>query len=356
MDDQRLITKLSAVQNEFKDLENRLQGLSYEADPDLYLQTQKRYAELKEIIDLAHKLNKIREDQKSLEAMLKEESQSEILELINEEIRNLEAEKNRLELELFRALLPEDPDDNKDIFLEIRAGTGGDEACLFAGDLFRCYSKFCDNKGWKLEVVDFNENPIGGFKEIIASIKGHKVYKHLKFESGVHRVQRIPKTEASGRIHTSTVTVAVLPEVEEKDVVIDPKDLKIESFRASGAGGQYVNTTDSAVRITHLPTGLVVSIQDERSQHKNREKALKVLRAKLYEKQKAETEAQIKETRRKQVGTGERSEKIRTYNFPQNRVTDHRINKSWHNLDLILEGELDEIIDSLLLESENFEH
>jgi peptide chain release factor 1 len=356
MDDQRLITKLSAVQNEFKDLENRLQGLSYEADPDLYLQTQKRYAELKEIIDLAHKLNKIREDQISLEAMLKEESQSEILELINEEIRNLEAEKNRLELELFRALVPEDPDDNKDIFLEIRAGTGGDEACLFAGDLFRCYSKFCDNKGWKLEVVDFSENPIGGFKEIIASIKGHKVYKHLKFESGVHRVQRIPKTEASGRIHTSTVTVAVLPEVEEKDVVIDPKDLKIESFRASGAGGQYVNTTDSAVRITHLPTGLVVSIQDERSQHKNREKALKVLRAKLYEKQKAETEAQIKETRRKQVGTGERSEKIRTYNFPQNRVTDHRINKSWHNLDLILEGELDEIIDSLLLESENFEH
>lgn len=355
MDDQRLITKLSAVQNEFKDLENRLQGLSYEADPDLYLQTQKRYAELKEIIDLAHKLNKIREDQISLEAMLKEESQSEILELINEEIRTLEAEKNRLELELFRALVPEDPDDNKDIFLEIRAGTGGDEACLFAGDLFRCYSKFCDNKGWKLEVVDFSENPIGGFKEIIASIKGHKVYKHLKFESGVHRVQRVPKTEASGRIHTSTVTVAVLPEVEEKDVVIDPKDLKIESFRASGAGGQYVNTTDSAVRITHLPTGLVVSIQDERSQHKNREKALKVLRAKLYEKQKAETEAQIKETRRKQVGTGERSEKIRTYNFPQNRVTDHRINKSWHNLDLILEGELDEIIDSLLLESENFE-
>jgi len=355
MDDQRLITKLSAVQNEFKDLENRLQDLSYEANPELYLQTQKRYAELKEIIDLAHKLNKIREDQISLEAMLKEESQSEILELINEEIRTLEAEKNRLELELFRALVPEDPDDNKDIFLEIRAGTGGDEACLFAGDLFRCYSKFCDNKGWKLEVVDFSENPIGGFKEIIASIKGHKVYKHLKFESGVHRVQRIPKTEASGRIHTSTVTVAVLPEVEEKDVVIDPKDLKIESFRASGAGGQYVNTTDSAVRITHLPTGLVVSIQDERSQHKNREKALKVLRAKLYEKQKAETEAQIKETRRKQVGTGERSEKIRTYNFPQNRVTDHRINKSWHNLDLILEGELDEIIDSLLLESENFE-
>ena len=355
MDDQRLITKLSAVQNEFKDLENRLQDLSYEANPELYLQTQKRYAELKEIIDLAHKLNKIREDQISLEAMLKEESQSEILELINEEIRTLEAEKNRLELELFRALVPEDPDDNKDIFLEIRAGTGGDEACLFAGDLFRCYSKFCDNKGWKLEVVDFSENPIGGFKEIIASIKGHKVYKHLKFESGVHRVQRIPKTEASGRIHTSTVTVAVLPEVEEKDVVIDPKDLKIESFRASGAGGQYVNTTDSAVRITHLPTGLVVSIQDERSQHKNREKALKVLRAKLYEKQKAETEAQIKETRRKQVGTGERSEKIRTYNFPQNRVTDHRINKSWHNLGLILEGELDEIIDSLLLESENFE-
>jgi len=356
MDDQRLNAKLSAVQNEFIDLENRLQGLSYEADPDLYLQTQKRYAELKEIIHLAHKLNKIREDQKSLEAMLKEESQSEILELINEEIRNLEAEKNRLEIELLRALLPEDPDDNKDIFLEIRAGTGGDEACLFAGDLFRCYSKFCDNKGWKLDVVDFSENPIGGFKEIIASIKGQKVYKHLKFESGVHRVQRIPKTEASGRIHTSTVTVAVLPEVEEKDVVIDPKDLKIESFRASGAGGQYVNTTDSAVRITHLPTGLVVSIQDERSQHKNREKALKVLRAKLYEKQKAETEAQIKEARRKQVGTGERSEKIRTYNFPQNRVTDHRINKSWHNLDLILEGELDEIIDSLLLESENFDH
>jgi peptide chain release factor 1 len=259
----------------------------------------------------------------------------------------LTAEKEKMEEELKIALLPKDPNDDKNILLEIRAGTGGDEAGLFGADLFRMYAKLAEKKGWRLEVLNRHYTGVGGFKEIIALIEGKGVYSRLKFESGVHRVQRVPTTESQGRIHTSTVTVAILPEAEEVDVQIDPNDLRIDIFRSSGPGGQSVNTTDSAVRITHLSTGMVVSCQDEKSQHKNKSKALKILRARLLDRARQEKQNEISEKRRNQVGTGERSERIRTYNFPQGRVTDHRIGLTLYRLDAILEGDLDEIIDSL---------
>jgi peptide chain release factor 1 len=245
------------------------------------------------------------------------------------------------------ALLPRDPYDEKNILLEIRAGTGGEEAGLFAGDLFRMYSKFAEKQGWRMEIMSRHYTGVGGFKEIIAMIEGKGVYSRLKFESGVHRVQRVPATESQGRIHTSTVTVAILPEAKEVEIQIDPNDLRIDIFRSSGPGGQSVNTTDSAVRITHLPTGMVVSCQDEKSQHKNKAKALKILRARLMDRARQEQQIEISEKRRIQVGTGERSERIRTYNFPQGRVTEHRIGLTLYRLESALEGELDEIIDAL---------
>ncbi|MCK4264540.1 MAG: peptide chain release factor 1, partial [Candidatus Aminicenantes bacterium] len=244
-------------------------------------------------------------------------------------------------------LLPKDPNDKKDVFLEIRAGAGGDEASLFAQDLFRMYSKFAEKKGWKLEVMNTSFSPVGGVKEIIVNIRGEKVYSQLKYESGVHRVQRVPQTEASGRIHTSTVTVAVLPEADEVDVQLDPKDLKIEAFGASGPGGQNVNRNYTAIRVTYKPTGTVVSCQDEKSQHRNKEKALRILRSRLMDKAQREQQEQIAQHRKSQVGTGERSEKIRTYNFSQSRVTDHRLNLTLHKLERILDGELDEITEAL---------
>ena len=256
-------------------------------------------------------------------------------------------EKEKVGEELKTALLPKDPNDEKNILLEIRAGTGGEEAGLFAGDLFRMYSKFSEKQGWRMEILSRHYTGVGGFKEIIAVIEGKRVYSRLKFESGVHRVQRVPVTESQGRIHTSTVTVAILPEAEEVDVQIDPNDLRIDIFRSSGPGGQSVNTTDSAVRITHLPTGMVVSCQDEKSQHKNKAKGLKILRARLMDKAQQEKQLEISEKRRNQVGTGERSERIRTYNFPQGRVTDHRIGLTLYRLESVLEGDLDEIIQAL---------
>jgi peptide chain release factor 1 len=252
-----------------------------------------------------------------------------------------------VEGDLKMALLPRDPYDEKNILLEIRAGTGGEEAGLFAGDLFRMYSKFAEKQGWRMEIMSRHYTGVGGFKEIIAMIEGKGVYSRLKFESGVHRVQRVPATESQGRIHTSTVTVAILPEAKEVEIQIDPNDLRIDIFRSSGPGGQSVNTTDSAVRITHLPTGMVVSCQDEKSQHKNKAKALKILRARLMDRARQEQQIEISEKRRIQVGTGERSERIRTYNFPQGRVTEHRIGLTLYRLESALEGELDEIIDAL---------
>jgi len=268
-------------------------------------------------------------------------------ELVRHEIGDLREKLQGIENELKFMLAPRDPNDEKNVILEIRAGTGGDEAALFAADLFRMYSRYAEIRRWKVEVLDSHPTGIGGFKEIIAAINGKAAYSRLKYESGVHRVQRVPLTESQGRVHTSAVTVAVLPEAEEVDVYIDPNDLRIDVFRSSGPGGQSVNTTDSAVRITHLPTGLVVICQDEKSQHKNKAKALKVLRARLLDQMQREQEAKIAQERKSQVGTGDRSERIRTYNFPQNRVSDHRINLTLYRLDAVMNGEIDEIIEPL---------
>jgi len=307
----------------------------------------KEYAELGRVVDLYRKLKKVDEEIRENRELLTSDEDEEMKGLAKEELTRLLEEKGKAEEELRMALLPKDPNDEKNILLEIRAGTGGDEAGLFAADLFRMYAKFSEKMAWRLEVLSRHYTGVGGFKEIIALIEGKGVYSKLKFESGVHRVQRVPVTEAQGRIHTSTVTVAVLPEAEDVDVQIDPNDIRVDIFRSSGPGGQSVNTTDSAVRMTHLPTGIVVSCQDEKSQHKNRAKALKILRARLLDKARQEQQLEISEKRRNQVGTGERSERIRTYNFPQGRVTDHRIGLTLYRLAEVLEGDLDQILDAL---------
>ena len=273
----------------------------------------------------------------------------ELGELAAEELKELEPQMERMNDEIKKLLIPKDPNDDKNIYLEIRAGTGGDEAALFVGDLFRAYVRYAENKGWKIAIESSSESDAGGYKEIVALVKGDRVYSRLKYEAGTHRVQRVPATESQGRIHTSAVTVAVMPEVEDVDVQIDPNDLKIDVFRSSGHGGQSVNTTDSAVRITHIPTGIVVSMQDEKSQHKNKDKALKILKARIYEKQLQEQMAAASAERKAQVGSGDRSERIRTYNYPQNRITDHRIGLTLYRLTEIMEGGLlDEIIEPLI--------
>jgi len=289
----------------------------------------------------------LEKDLASTRALL-DDPDEEIRRMAAEELKRLEGELRDVQRELKLALIPKDPRDARNVVLEIRAGTGGEEAALFAADLFRMYSRYAERKGWKVEVLSHHPTGMGGFKEVIALIEGKGAYSRLKYESGVHRVQRIPVTESQGRIHTSTVTVAVLPEAEEVEVQIDPKDLRIDVFRASGPGGQHVNVTDSAVRITHLPTGLVVQCQDERSQHKNKAKAMKILMARLLELKRKEQEEKIAKERRSQIGTGERSERIRTYNFPQRRVTDHRIGLTLYRLEEVLEGDLDEIIEALI--------
>lgn len=279
--------------------------------------------------------------------LFSEEEDIEFKKLISEELEKLKEEKSNLEIELKEIIFPKDPYDKKNCIVEVRAGAGGDEAALFAGDLFRMYSRFAENNGWKTEVMSSSPTGIGGFKEIIFDIIGKEVYGKLKHESGVHRVQRVPVTESSGRIHTSTVTVAILPEVEEVELEISPNDLKIDRFRSTGPGGQSVNTTDSAIRITHIPTGLVVTCQDEKSQHKNKAKALKILRARLLDKAEREKHEELAKKRKDQVGTGDRSERIRTYNFPQNRITDHRIGLNLHNLEEVLEGNLNDLVVNL---------
>ena len=291
-------------------------------------------------------LKDIKESEEILEDPTVEDDFKQLAET---ELKELREQVEKIEEELKVLLLPRDPNDSKDILLEIRAGAGGDEASLFAQNLFRMYSRLAEGRGWKMEVMSTSHSPIKGFKEIIVNIRGERVYSQLKYESGVHRVQRVPQTEASGRIHTSTVTVAVLPEAEEVDVQIDPKELKIEAFSASGPGGQSVNRNYSAIRVTHVPTGMVVSCQDEKSQHRNKEKALRILRTRLLNIAHREQQQEISQSRKLQVGTGERSEKIRTYNFPQNRVTDHRLSLTLHKLENILNGELDEIFDALTL-------
>ena len=342
-----MFEKLEEVERRYETITHLLGQPELISRQDEFQKTAKEYAELGKVVDLYRKLKKIEEEIKGSQHLLSDEEDEEMKRLAKEELHQLTQEKGKVEEELKMALLPKDPNDEKNILLEIRAGTGGEEAGLFAGDLFRMYSKFAEKQGWRMEILSRHYTGVGGFKEIIALIEGKRVYSQLKFESGVHRVQRVPITESQGRIHTSTVTVAILPEAEEVEVQIDPNDLRIDIFRSSGPGGQSVNTTDSAVRVTHLPTGMVVSCQDEKSQHKNKAKALKILRARLMDKAQQEKQMEISEKRRNQVGTGERSERIRTYNFPQGRVTDHRIGLTLYRLEYVLEGELDEIIDTL---------
>ena len=319
-----------------------------------YVRLSKEYADLTPIVESIETLRRRSKELADLEALMGDPaSDAEMRTLAEEEYRTLKGTLPTLQREVQRMLLPSDVADEKSAILEIRAGTGGEEAALFAADLFRMYQRYADIHGWKVEVLALSDTGLGGFKEVIASINGRGVFARLKFESGVHRVQRVPATEASGRIHTSAATVAVLPEAEEVDIQIDERDLRIDVFRSSGPGGQSVNTTDSAVRITHLPSGIVVQQQDEKSQHKNKAKALKILRARLYEAERAKREAERAAQRKSQVGTGDRSERIRTYNFPQGRCTDHRINLTLYELDRVMSGEaLDKIIDALIAEDE----
>jgi peptide chain release factor 1 len=322
------------------------------ADQETYVRLSREFAELDPIVATINALRSALREREGLQHLIDDPaSEADVAALAEEEIGPLDTKIEDLERQLKVQLLPKDSADEKSAILEVRAGTGGEEAALFAADLFRMYQRYADAHGWKVAIISASESSTGGYKEIIANITGKGVFARLKFESGVHRVQRVPETEAQGRIHTSAATVAVLPEAEEVDIKIDEKDLRIDVFRASGPGGQSVNTTDSAVRITHMPSGLVVSQQDEKSQHKKKAKAMKVLRARLYDLERAKLDAERSQTRRSQIGTGDRSQRIRTYNFPQGRVTDHRIGLTLHSLDLVLEGRgLDEIIDALITE------
>ncbi len=341
------ISELEAIEKKYLELENQLSNPEVYKDKKKYSEIAKAHANLGEIVKVYRDYKKVLKAIEENKELLKDPDE-DIRELAKSELKELEIQLEHLKKQLKILLLPKDPMDERSVILELRAGTGGEEAALFAADLLRMYTRFAERKGWKVELIDAHQTGTGGFKEAILSISGDKVYSQLKYESGVHRVQRVPITESQGRIHTSAVTVAVLPEAEEVDIEIRPEDLRIDVFRASGPGGQHVNTTDSAVRITHLPTGLVVTCQDEKSQHKNKAKALKVLRARLLKMKQEEIKKEQDEMRRSQIGTGDRSERIRTYNFPQNRVTDHRINYTTYNLEGVLEGELDEIIGLLI--------
>ncbi|HCC01032.1 MAG TPA: peptide chain release factor 1 [Ruminococcaceae bacterium] len=317
------------------------------ADREIYTQLMREHKQLTPLVETYHKYcHVLRDEEQALE--IYQSGDTELRSLAGEELSKLRTQKESLENELRLLMLPKDPNDEKNVIVEIRAGAGGEEAALFAADLFRMYSIYAEHRGWKTETLNLNDTELGGIKEISFMIEGEGAYSRLKFESGVHRVQRVPETEAGGRIHTSTVTVAVLPEAEDVEVEIAPEDLRIDTFRSSGAGGQHINKTESAIRITHLPTGLVVECQDERSQFKNRDRAMKILRSRLFDRAQNAQNAKIAAERRSQVGTGDRSERIRTYNFPQSRVTDHRIGLTLYRLDEILSGNLDELIDPLI--------
>lgn len=344
-----MLDKLEKIGKRYAEISELLTDPAVVGDRKQYASLAKEQSELQEIIDVFEKYKTIQESIKGAREILDETDDAEMRELAFAEIEASEEQEKELVEEIKLLLVPKDPNDSKNIIMEIRAGTGGEEAGLFAGDLFRMYQRYIEAKGWKIDIMSSNPQGIGGVKEVIFNVSGKDVYGHLKYESGVHRVQRVPATETSGRIHTSAASVAILPEPEEVDVQINPNELKIDVYRSSGPGGQSVNTTDSAVRVTHIPTGMVVTCQDEKSQHKNKAKALTVLRARLYEKMRAEEEAKITATRRSMVASGDRSAKIRTFNFPQNRVTDHRINLTLYKLEQILEGQLDELIEQLSL-------
>ena len=342
-----MLEKLQALEERYIHLEGLLSNPEAMNDMATWQKNTKTHAKLTEIVTKYREYKACLKTIEDTLELLREKLDDEMHALAQAELDDAKADKERLEAELRILLLPRDPNDDKDVIMEIRGGAGGEEAALFAGDLFRMYSRYAESQGWRIEMMDSNPTDLGGFKEVVFSIAGAGAYSRLKFESGVHRVQRVPDTESSGRIHTSTVTVAVLPEVEDVDVQINQNDLRIDTYCASGAGGQHVNKTESAVRITHLPTGVVVQCQDEKSQLKNKEQAMRVLRAKVLELAVEEQRAETAQTRKSQVGTGDRSERIRTYNFPQGRMTDHRIGLTLHKLDFIMNGDLTETIDAL---------
>lgn len=345
---QNMFEQLQKLENRFQELEGFLGSPEAFADKEQYNKYVKELSGLRDPVSLFREYKKASKEREDLEAVLKEKHDREFMELAKKELNDLEAKSADLEQRLKKILAGKDEDAERDIIFEIRQGTGGDEAGLFAADLYRMYTKYAARKGWSVELMSSSPSEVRGFKEVTFSVKGKDAYKRLRFESGVHRVQRVPTTEAQGRIHTSTATVAVLIEPEEVDLVIEPKDLRIDTYRSSGPGGQHMQKTDSAVRITHTPTGVVVACQDERSQIKNKSKAMRILRARLLDMKQEEESRKISQERKTQIGSGERSEKIRTYNFPDRRVTDHRINFTSHKLEAMLEGDLDELSDTLL--------
>lgn len=351
----KLLEKLASIKDRWIEVSQLIVDPDIIADMDRYVKLNKEYSELKGIVDQYDEYSNVLDNIESSRELLGEEKDEEFRQMAKDELEELEAQKDRLENELKLMLIPKDPDDDKNVIIEIRAGTGGDEASIFAGDLYKMYIKYIESKGWKHELTNVSEGTSGGFKEISFEVSGNRIYGTLKYESGVHRVQRVPQTETQGRVHTSAATVAVLPEADEVDVKINPADIKKDTYRSSGAGGQHVNKTESAVRLTHIPSGVVVECQDGRSQLKNYDKAMKVLRTKLYEAEVEKKEKELAASRKSQVSTGDRSAKIRTYNYPQGRVTDHRINLTLYNLDAIINGgELSEVIEALKL-AENAE-
>lgn len=348
-----MFDRLQAVEDRYERLNELLSDPEIVNDSKKLREFSKEQSDIQDTVMAYREYKEVKEQLTDAKAMLEEKLDAEMREMVKEEISELEPRIEELEARIKLLLIPKDPNDDKNVIMEIRGAAGGDEAALFAGDLYRMYSRFAESQGWKTEVIDASTTGVGGFKEIIFMINGNGAYSKMKFENGAHRVQRVPETESGGRIHTSTATVACLPEAEEVEIELHDKDIRFDAFASSGAGGQSVNTTMSAVRLTHIPTGIVVSCQDEKSQHKNKDKAMKVLRARVYDKFQQEAQAEYDQVRKSAVGTGDRSERIRTYNFPQNRVTDHRIGLTIQKLDQILQGKLDEIIEALIMEDQS---
>ncbi|MBE5106818.1 peptide chain release factor 1 [Bacillus thuringiensis] len=347
-----MLDRLQAVENRYEKLNELLSDPAIISDSNKLREYSKEQSDIQETVEVYREYKDVREQLKDAKAMLEDKLDAEMREMVKEEVSELEAQEKTLSERLKILLVPKDPNDDKNVIVEVRGAAGGDEAALFAGDLYRMYSRYAEVQGWKTEIIEASYTELGGYKEIIFMINGKGAFAKLKFENGAHRVQRVPETESGGRIHTSTATVAVLPEAEEVEIDIHEKDVRVDTFASSGPGGQSVNTTMSAVRLTHLPTGVVVSCQDEKSQIKNKEKAMKVLRARVYDKFRQEAQAEYDQNRKQAVGTGDRSERIRTYNFPQNRVTDHRIGLTIQKLDQILQGKLDDFINALVMEDQ----